>query len=175
LAGGLKDGLHAADRMKTSQAHVAIKRIDLNSKTAPASPLGCNTDPKPRNLPMQRRGTLRAAPTHAGYLLAMRRFRRPMPQSLQLISGNPSIVARSLCVKLMRLAAASTSAAAKVTSRDCILRSGHARRLLSLNSGSVRNLFKNISCSMNFSGGSVSGTTRKPRPSLPGSGIILAR
>ena len=26
--------------------------------------------PKPRNLPMQRRGTLRAAPTHAGYPLA---------------------------------------------------------------------------------------------------------
>jgi len=28
--------------MKTSQAHVAIKRIDLNSKTAPARPLSRN-------------------------------------------------------------------------------------------------------------------------------------
>jgi len=43
---------------------------------------------------MQRRGTLRAAPTHAGYPLAMRRFRRPMPQSLQLISGDLYIVTR---------------------------------------------------------------------------------
>ena len=40
LAGGLKGGLHPADRTKTAQAHVAIERIELDTKTAPANPLG---------------------------------------------------------------------------------------------------------------------------------------
>ena len=39
LAGGLKDGLQPTHRLKPAQAHVAIERIELNSKTAPASPL----------------------------------------------------------------------------------------------------------------------------------------
>ena len=40
LAGCRKEGLHPADRTKTAQAHVAIERIELDTKTAPASPLG---------------------------------------------------------------------------------------------------------------------------------------
>ena len=35
LAGRLKGGLQPADRLKTAQAHVAIERIEFESKTAP--------------------------------------------------------------------------------------------------------------------------------------------
>jgi len=42
LAGRLEDGLQPTHRLKTAQAHVAIKRIEFDSKTTPASPVGRN-------------------------------------------------------------------------------------------------------------------------------------
>jgi hypothetical protein len=47
LAGCLKNGLQSAYRTETTQAHIAVKRIELDCKSAPACPLGAN-ESRPR-------------------------------------------------------------------------------------------------------------------------------